>query len=222
MTAAPVSLRERKKARTRASLIEVSQRLFAERGYAETTLEDICDEVEIRPKTLLRYFDSKAHLAFAPLTDPIELLRAHLDDPHRDFDAVTAWREYVTLEANETTSPTSPTTVAQLHNLRAFWVWADKDPVLVAMASDLERRVREVLASAFARDWGAEPGDLHVSMVAALLVAGRVAVWDRWLTDVIGDRALLAEQLAVIDYVMARLPRATAAHLLPDPDQEPS
>ena len=61
-----LSLRERKKARTRASLIEVSQRLFAEHSYSATTLDDICAEVEVTPQTLLRYFDSKAQLAVAP------------------------------------------------------------------------------------------------------------------------------------------------------------
>src|SRR5437868_12741688 len=76
----PDSHRERKKARTRAALIEVSQRLFAEKGYAATTLDDICDDVDVRPQTLLRYFDSKAHLALAPLTDSLELLRRFLED----------------------------------------------------------------------------------------------------------------------------------------------
>ncbi len=54
------SLRERKKAKTRAALIEASQRLFARRGYTRTTLEDISAEVDITTQTLLRYFDSKA------------------------------------------------------------------------------------------------------------------------------------------------------------------
>ena len=77
--AEPASHRERKKARTRAALIEVSQRLFAEQGYGATTLEDISAEVDVRPQTLLRYFESKAALALAPLTGALDELRHYLD-----------------------------------------------------------------------------------------------------------------------------------------------
>ena len=82
-TLPPASLRERKKARTRAALIEVSQRLFAELGYSVTTLEEICAEVEVTPQTLLRYFPSKAHLALAPMAEYFGQLREFLDHPER-------------------------------------------------------------------------------------------------------------------------------------------
>ncbi|RLE17461.1 MAG: hypothetical protein DRJ50_14040, partial [Actinobacteria bacterium] len=72
MTHVGLTLRERKKAKTRAALIEASQRLFATRGYAGATLEDISAEVDITTQTLLRYFVSKTQLALAPLTAPLD------------------------------------------------------------------------------------------------------------------------------------------------------
>jgi len=57
------SLRERKKAKTRAALIEASQRLFARQGYTGTTLEGISAEVDITTQTLLRYFRHVVGLA---------------------------------------------------------------------------------------------------------------------------------------------------------------
>lgn len=212
--APPVSHRERKKARTRAALIEVSQRLFAEKGYSATTLEEICEEVDIRPQTLLRYFDSKAHLALAPMTDPIEELRRFLTDPARAVDALTAWREYMRLEAEEVTSPTSETTTSYVANMRAFRHWADRDPVLVAMSSDVERQLRELLGAALAHDRGVEPDDLHSTLVAALLVAGRTAVYERWLSRDPDTESLVDDQLAVVDYVVRSLPRQSARRLL--------
>ncbi len=47
------SLRERKKAKTRAALIEASQRLFARRGYTGTTLEDISAEAGLGVELLI-------------------------------------------------------------------------------------------------------------------------------------------------------------------------
>ena len=210
----PLSLRERKKARTRASLIEVSQRLFAERSYSATTLDDICAQVDVTPQTLLRYFDSKAQLALAPVTDGIDHLRSFLEAPGRRLPALVIWQEFVTQEVAEVLEPSLPATTSHVHNLRAFQRWSEKDPVLVAMATDVGRQLHEMLAAAMIRDWDAGPGDLHASIVAGALVSGRLAVWNRWLADDDAD-GLLEEQLAVISYVKKRLPRSTAAHLSP-------
>ena len=51
--------------------------------------------------------------------------------------------------------------------------------------------------------------------MASALVAGRLAVWSRWLAGDDDPDGLLDEQLAVIAYVKKRLPRSTAAHLAP-------
>ncbi len=213
--AAPMSLRERKKARTRASLIEVSQRLFAEQSYSGTTLDDICAEVEVTPQTLLRYFDSKAQLALAPVTDALDELRSALEHPARDVPAIVVWEDFVTAEVAEVLEPSMPATPSHVHNLRAFHRWSEKDPVLVAMATDVGRQFHEMLAAAMVRDWGADDGDLHATIVASALVSGRLAVWARWLADDDQPDGLLDDHLAVIAYVTTRLPRSSADQLLP-------
>lgn len=64
-----LTLRERKRRRTRALLIETGRRLFEERGYDETTVADIAASAEIGTRTFFAYFDSKEQLLFTE-TDP--------------------------------------------------------------------------------------------------------------------------------------------------------
>jgi AcrR family transcriptional regulator len=55
----PPGLRERKKERLRGQIIETSLRLFRERGYQNTRVDDIVQVLEISQPTFFRYFPSK-------------------------------------------------------------------------------------------------------------------------------------------------------------------
>jgi AcrR family transcriptional regulator len=54
-----MSLRERKKAKTRATIQQHALRLFQEHGYSATSVEQIADAAEISPSTFFRYFPTK-------------------------------------------------------------------------------------------------------------------------------------------------------------------
>lgn len=69
-------LRERKKLRTRRALAESALRLFTERGYDATTLDDLCDAVEVSKRTFFRNYPSKEDVALAADSD---LWSAYLD-----------------------------------------------------------------------------------------------------------------------------------------------
>ena len=58
------SLRDRKKAKTHKLLGEVALRLFLEKGFAATTIDEIVAEAEVSRSTFFRYLTSKEEAAF--------------------------------------------------------------------------------------------------------------------------------------------------------------
>jgi AcrR family transcriptional regulator len=52
-------LRERKKLRTRRALADAALRLFTEKGFNATTLEEVAEEAEVSKSTFFRFFPAK-------------------------------------------------------------------------------------------------------------------------------------------------------------------
>jgi AcrR family transcriptional regulator len=75
-------LRDRRRTRTRLMIQAEALRLFAEKGYAETTIEEIADAATISARTFFRYFPTKEDVVMWDEYDPEapELLRARPRD----------------------------------------------------------------------------------------------------------------------------------------------
>jgi AcrR family transcriptional regulator len=94
-----LSRRERRKLEMRARILESARALFAEQGFQETRVADVCERADIAQKTLFNHFPTKldllreiAHTGIEQLMFEIEDIRkADLGTPeriHRFFDTV--------------------------------------------------------------------------------------------------------------------------------------
>ena len=65
--ASALSLRERQKWLAQSTIEETALRLFLQKGYEHTSIQDIADAVKMSPRTFFRYFASKDEVLLGPI-----------------------------------------------------------------------------------------------------------------------------------------------------------
>ena len=157
-------------------LIErVALDLFADRGFEETTVEDIAAAAGIGRRTFFRYFASKNDVVWGEFDAGLEHFRAVLDaaDPARPWiDELRA--AVVDFNALE------PEQIA-VHRARMDLIL--HVPALQAYATLMYARWREIVTTFVARRTGAEAGELLPRLVGHATLAAAVAAYEQWLAE---------------------------------------
>ncbi len=153
-------LRERKKARTRASIREHALRLFQEQGYAATRVEQIAEAAEVSPATFYRYFPTKEDVVLQDDLDVLTLGALEAQPPGLSplaavRAAVVAALAGFTPEERERFQLTTELTMAV--------------PEIRARALDEFARTIDVTAAVLARRSGREPDDVAVRALAGAI-----------------------------------------------------
>jgi len=92
--AASTGLRERKKQRTRQTIVEVATRLFLAQGYQRTPLAQIAEEADVATSTCFNYFPTKVDIVFSlhdAVTDSARRRIIERPEGERAVDAIGAW-----------------------------------------------------------------------------------------------------------------------------------
>lgn len=71
-------LRERKKNKSKERMISIATRLFLEKGYDKTTIDEIVDRAELSQRTFFRYFPNKEAIVFWNHEYRVEMLKRSL------------------------------------------------------------------------------------------------------------------------------------------------
>ncbi len=184
------SLRERKKAKTRAAIVAHAMRLFREQGYAETTVDQIADAAEISPSTFFRYFPTKEDVV---LQDGFHaLVLAATRDQPAELSPIEAVRA-----ALRTVFATMPADVRARERDRDALVKSVPE-LHVSMMEKYTTTMRE-LAEIVARRLGREPADFPVRVFSGAIMGVAMATVDSTGGSSLYDRTdLLDEALRLL------------------------
>ena len=101
-----LGLRERKKQRTRATLIDAAVELCDRQGFERTTVDQIAAIADVSPRTFSRYFATKDAIALALIDDAIQLAAIELESQPRDLNHFEALRHsYVAMYTATKSAP---------------------------------------------------------------------------------------------------------------------
>jgi len=172
--ASPDGLRERKKARTRASIREHALRLFRENGYQRTTVQDIAEAAEVSPSTFFRYFPTKEDVVLQDDMD-VRMIEA-LEQQPPELGPVAAVRAAARQMFASYTG-------ADMDVLRETTALTLTVPEIRARALDEFARTISAVAGALAKRAGRPADDLAVRTAAGAIIGVIMAItlpWEGW------------------------------------------
>lgn len=189
------SLREWKKRRTRRTLQTQALRLFTEKGFQATTIEEIAAAAEVAPRTFFRYFPTKEEIVF--WTEYRPMLAGFVSARPADEPAVQALRHGI---VDGLTSFYDQDQEQLLERLRL----AFRTPALQPRMRQQQAQWAGELAQILAHRLGAHPDDLEIRALAAAIAAAVWVATEHWQAQD-GQETLGALIGRALDTVLGRL-----------------
>lgn len=183
-------------ATSHAAIEQAAFALFAEHGFAGTTLDAIAREVGVGKRTLFRYYESKNDIPWGQFADTLTEFRRALDEVSDEVPVHEAVRLGV-IEFNRVPPGAVPphrermrllltTAELQAHSVHQYAAW------------------RRVIAEYVARRRGLGPDDLEPRLAGHVALALALTAYEAWLADPDADDTAL---LTILSDAMETLDR---------------
>nr|CEL15888.1 Transcriptional regulator, TetR family [Kibdelosporangium sp. MJ126-NF4] len=142
--------RERKKAATRATILEAATELFLARGFDAVTVREIADAADVSPKTVFTHFPHKEALVFSDEGERHERLIAAVSGRAAGTSISDALKAHYLVEIAALASEPQSRILAIMEGT----------PALVDYAEKMWLRHEDALVSAITEEFGlAEPSE---------------------------------------------------------------
>jgi AcrR family transcriptional regulator len=156
-----LSLRERKKRRTREAIRREAYRLFREQGYDATTVDQIADAAEVSPSTFFRYFPTKEDVVLTDEYDPV-LVRILRESPP-ELSLVETVRQAVL-------GPLRGLMTHERAEMKLRMRLTADEPAVQARTYHHQRETLRMMAEVFAERTGRRPDDPEPRYAASAVI----------------------------------------------------
>lgn len=172
METTPVGQREKNTHDRRAALVDAAYALFAAKGYAQTTMDDVAAAAGLSRRTAFRYFASKEELVFPARDERLRALKALLV-PRPDETVFAAVKRacLATARAYET----------EREHLLAQWKIVESEPALLGRELQFDRHSEDAIFDAFLASETSPRARRRAKVRAAAVVGAVRATLREWL-----------------------------------------
>lgn len=150
----------------------IALRMFAERGFDNTTIEQIAAAAGVSERTFFRYFATKASVLWTDFENEVELIRASLAGVPADVPMMDAIRGAV-VAANHYHADDVPEMRMRMQLIATV-------PALSVSAAEHYEAWERVVSEFAGRRLGQPAGSLYPLTIGRAALAASRAAYDRW------------------------------------------
>ena len=199
--------KQRERERRRQQIIVAAKRVFSEKGYSKSTMEDIAREAELSPGTLYLYFKNKDELYASLSLRILQYLNIRLEDVKKEKDIEPRQKIAAIKEALFDVYQFDPMILINMFHLQSSETLKNLSSPLLENITELSRNSLAILAEIFKGDSGQDLlASHHPTAIADIvwsLFTG-VILWEESKRMIDNEKDFLKQTLDVAFEIFAR------------------
>jgi len=199
--------KQRERERRRQQIIVAAKRVFSEKGYSKSTMEDIAREAELSPGTLYLYFKNKDELYASLSLRILQYLNIRLEDVKKEKDIETRRKIAAIKEALFDVYQFDPMILINMFHLQSSETLKNLSSPLLENITELSRNSLTILAAIFKDDTGQDRYASHhptaIADIVWSLFTG-VVLWEESKRMIDNEKDFLKQTLDVAFEIFSR------------------
>ena len=199
--------KQRERERRRQQIIVAAKRVFSEKGYSKSTMEDIAREAELSPGTLYLYFKNKDELYASLSLRILQYLNIRLEDVKKEKDIEPRQKIAAIKEALFDVYQFDPMILINMFHLQSSETLKNLSSPLLENITELSRNSLTILSEIFKGDTGKDVFASHhptaVADIVWSLFTG-VVLWEESKRMIDNEKDFLKQTLDVAFEIFSR------------------
>src|SRR5210317_348286 len=199
--------KQRERERRRQQIIVAAKRVFSEKGYSKSTMEDIAREAELSPGTLYLYFKNKDELYASLSLRILQYLNIRLEDVKKEKDSNPEQKIASIKEALYDVYQFDPMILINMFHLQSSETLKNLSSPLLENITELSRNSLTILAEIFKDETGQDNFASHhptaIADIVWSLFTG-VVLWEESKRMIDNDKDFLEQTLDVAFEIFSR------------------